>query len=84
MFASRYTNPDLGPMVVRYDGAGLSFRFNSLASHVAARKNDDGSTSYVTIDPGNDGFEFAFGTGANAKNLLLRDGQHVYTFTPSS
>ncbi len=82
MLASRYTNPELGAMVVHRDGAGVSFQFNSLSSHVAVRKNDDGSMSYVTIDPGTEGFEFAFGTGVDAKSLLLRDGQHVYTFKP--
>jgi hypothetical protein len=48
---------------------------------MATRKNEDGTTSFITIDPGNQGFAFVLGSGA--RTLTLRDGQHTYVFTPS-
>jgi len=48
---------------------------------VASRKNDDGTTSFITIDPGTDGFEFVVGEREGKRALVIRDGQHEYTFT---
>ena len=79
--AASYSNPDLGPIAVVRDGGGLTFKFVAFSSRVATRKNDDGTTSFITIDPGNQGFSFVLGTGA--RTLTLRDGQHTYVFTPS-
>jgi CubicO group peptidase (beta-lactamase class C family) len=79
--AASYTNPDLGPMTVVRDAGGVTFKFLAFSSRVATRRNDDGTTSFITIDPGNQGFAFVFGTGT--RTLTLRDGQHTYVFTPS-
>ena len=48
---------------------------------MASRKNDDGTTSFITIDPGTDGFEFVVGERAGKRILIIRDGQHEYVFT---
>jgi len=37
--------------------------------------------SFITIDPGADGFEFVVGERGGKKVLTIRDGQHEYTFT---
>jgi len=79
--AASYTSPDLGPITVIRDAGGLTFKFTAFSSRMATRKNDDGTTSFITIDPGNQGFAFVLGT--DTRNLTLRDGQHVYVFTPS-
>ncbi|HEY6233699.1 MAG TPA: serine hydrolase domain-containing protein [Candidatus Elarobacter sp.] len=79
--ATSYTNPDLGPITVVRDAGGLTFRFTAFSSRIATRKNEDGTTSFITIDPGNQGFAFVLGNGA--RTLTLRDGQHTYVFTPS-
>jgi hypothetical protein len=50
-------------------------------STVASRKDDDGTTSFITIDPGTDGFEFVVGERAGKRILIIRDGQHQYVFT---
>ena len=42
-------------------------------------KNDDGSISFITIDPGTDGFEFVVGNRAGKRVLIIRDG---HTFVP--
>ena len=47
---------------------------------MASRKNDDGSISFITIDPGTEGFEFVVGDRAGKKVLIIRDGQHEYVF----
>ena len=59
----------------------MTFKFAAFSSRMGTRKNDDGTTSFVTIDPGDQGFAFVL--GSDARNLTLRDGQHVYVFTPS-
>ena len=82
--AGAYRSPDLGPLTVVQDATGVTFRFLAFSSHVATRKNDDGSTTFITIDPGNDGFEFVPGTSASGKTLTVRDGQHAYVFTSTS
>ena len=79
--AASYTNADLGPMAVVRDAGGVTFKFAAFSSRVATRKNDDGTTSFITVDPGNQGFAFVLGT--DARTLTLRDGQHTYVFTPS-
>ena len=56
------------------------FDLGEWKSHVASRKNDDGTTSFITIDPGTDGFEFVVGDREGKRVLMIRDGQHEYTF----
>jgi hypothetical protein len=46
----------------------------------ASRKNDDGTTSMVTIDPGVSGFRFVISEGDGKRALILRDAQHEYRF----
>jgi CubicO group peptidase (beta-lactamase class C family) len=80
--ASHYDSPELGHIDVRKDGDGVVFDFGLWSSHVASRQNDDGTTSFVTIDPGVDGFFDFVVTNANGKaQLITQDGQHKYTYT---
>jgi CubicO group peptidase (beta-lactamase class C family) len=79
--AASYTSPDLGPITVIRDAGGLTFKFTAFSSRMGTRKNEDGTTSFVTIDPGNQGFAFVLAAGT--RTLTLRDGQHTYVFTPS-
>jgi hypothetical protein len=57
------------------------FDFGEWKSAVASRKNDDGSISFITIDPSVGGFEFVVGDEAGKHTLTIRDGQHEYIFT---
>jgi hypothetical protein len=52
-----------------------------VGSEVAARHNDDGTISFVSIDPGLRGLEFVVGGPAENRTLTIRDGQHTYVFT---
>jgi hypothetical protein len=62
------------------DGA-TTFDFGEWKSKVASRKNDDGTISFISIDPTNEGFEFVVGERGGKRVLIIRDGQHEYVFT---
>jgi hypothetical protein len=72
----------LGDIEVRREDDRTVFDFGEFRSEVASRENPDGSISFLTIDPGIDGFEFVVGDDAG-KTLTIRDAQHEYVFTGS-
>lgn len=79
--AGRYRNAALGTIDVRRKSDGtLSFDFGEWSSDVASRKNDDGTLSYITISPSNDGFEFVVASQDGKRSLMMRDSQHEYLF----
>ena len=77
--AARYHNAALGSITVKAGNGAPVFDFDEWKSTVASRKNDDGTLSFVTIDPPG-GFEFVVA----GNTLVLRDSQHEYVFTPES
>jgi CubicO group peptidase (beta-lactamase class C family) len=79
--AKRYSSKELGELAVLTQDGGTTFDFGEWKSTVASRKNDDGTISFITIDPTNDGFEFVVGERAGKRVLIIRDGQHEYIFT---
>lgn len=79
--ASHYDNPELGHIDVTKDGSGVVFDFGLWKSHVASRKNDDGTVSLIPIDPGAPGIEFVVSTENGKRELVTRDGQHKYVYT---
>jgi CubicO group peptidase (beta-lactamase class C family) len=76
---AHYRNAALGDIAVQRAAAKTSFDFGEWQSEVASRRNPDGTTSFITISPGVNGFEFVVGGGAK-KTLTLRDAQHEYLF----
>lgn len=78
--ASYYTNPALGHIIVKHDAQGLVFQFGLWSSHVGTRKNADGTTSFILIDPGVVGMPFTMATAHGKRELITRDGQHTYTY----
>src|SRR5439155_10873354 len=78
--ASRYTNASLGEIAVVRAGAETRFDFGEWKSAVASRKNDDGTTSLVTIVPGFSGLSFVIGDKNGRRTLTFRDAQHQYLF----
>lgn len=78
--AKHYSSKELGDLVVLADGGVTTFDLGEWKSTVASRKNDDGSISFITIDPGTEGFEFVVGDRGGKKVLIIRDGQHEYVF----
>jgi CubicO group peptidase (beta-lactamase class C family) len=82
--AKHYSSKELGDLdVTTHDGSTI-FDLGEWKSTVASRKNDDGTTSFITIDPGTDGFEFVVSERGGKRVLIIRDGQHEYTFTEAA
>jgi CubicO group peptidase (beta-lactamase class C family) len=79
--ANRYTSKELGEIAVLNKEGAITFDFGEWKSTVASRKNDDGTVSFITIDPTNQGFEFVVGERSGKRVLIIRDGQHEYVFT---
>lgn len=82
--AKRYSSKELGDLAVLIEGGVTTFDLGEWKSTVASRKNDDGSISFITIDPGTDGFEFVVGERGGKRVLIIRDGQHEYIFTEAA
>ncbi len=78
--APAYANPDLGHINVTRAAGETWFDFGLWKSRVASRTNDDGTVSFITIDPTNDGFEYVVGTRGGKRALVVRDGQHEYVY----
>lgn len=81
--ASRYSSTALGDIAVIQDRGATTFDFGEWKSKVASRKNDDGTVSFITIDPTNMGFEFVVADRFGKRALVIRDGQHEYVFIES-
>jgi CubicO group peptidase (beta-lactamase class C family) len=79
--AKRYASKQLGEIAVLNKDELTTFDFGEWKSTVASRKNDDGTISFITIDPTNGGFEFVVAERAGKRVLIIRDGQHEYIFT---
>jgi CubicO group peptidase (beta-lactamase class C family) len=79
--AKHYTSKELGDIDVLTKDGVTTFDFGEWKSTVASRKNDDGTISFVTIDPTNSGFTFVVGERSGKRVLIIRDGQHEYVFT---
>jgi CubicO group peptidase (beta-lactamase class C family) len=81
--APRYFNEDLGPITITRSGKRLFFALTELRSEMVSRKNADGTTSIITVDPGLSGLEFVVAKVEGRPQLILRDAQHEYVFTAS-
>jgi hypothetical protein len=77
---THYSNASLGGINVEHHGTNTAFHFDGWQSSVASRKNDDGTISFVTIDPTCDGFAFVGAERDGRRYLVIRDAQHEYVF----
>ena len=78
--AKSYVNDAVGGISVQRRGERLYFDFGEFDSEMASRVNPDGTTSFVTIVPGLNGFEFVVGNRNDKRTLTLRDAQHEYVY----
>ncbi len=78
--AARYRNAALGDVAVLRGPGAVLFDVGEWKSEVASRKNDDGTISFISIDPTLAGFEFVVGQHERKRALITRDGQHEYFF----
>ena len=79
--APHYVSPDLGPLTVTRHGKGVTFSFRSLSTAMGTRKNDDGTVSFVSIDPTLLYFPLVVSQEGGKPALRLIDSQHEYKFT---
>jgi len=79
--AGSYRNAALGEIVVRASPDEVVFQFGAWKSRMATKLNPDGTTSFVSVDPGVRGFEFdaPAATGVYPRPRL-RDSQHTYDY----
>jgi CubicO group peptidase (beta-lactamase class C family) len=78
--APRYVSVALGEVRVLKEANTTVFDVGEWKSAVASRKNDDGTISFITIDPTLDGFEFVVADKDGKRRLITRDAQHEYVF----
>ena len=78
--APRYVSTALGEVNVLKEGTATLFDVGEWKSVVASRKNDDGTISFITIDPTLSGFEFVVAGKDGKRRLITRDAQHEYVF----
>jgi len=79
--APRYVSPALGEVTVLKEASATLFNVGEWKSAVASRKNDDGTISFITIDPTISGLEFVVADEGGRRRLITRDAQHEYVFT---
>lgn len=82
--ATHYANDALGVIVVSRQGLELWFDFGGWKSAMASRRNEDGTISFVSISPGENGFEFMVANQEGRRTLVIRDAQHEYIFEEGS
>jgi CubicO group peptidase (beta-lactamase class C family) len=82
--AARYSSPVLGTLAVHTQDGATIFDFGKWHSSVASRNNDDGTISFISIDPTVDGFNFVIGERDGKRALIIRDAQHEYEFIESA
>lgn len=82
--AKHYVSKDLGALDVSENHGVVTFDFGEWKTTVASRKNDDGTVSFIAIDPAKLGFEFVAGEHDGKRALIIRDGQHEYFFVEAA
>jgi CubicO group peptidase (beta-lactamase class C family) len=78
--ASHYKNDVLGELSVRRDPSACVLDLGTWKSAVASYKNDDGTTSLFTTDPGVDSWDFLVSERAGKRALVLRNTLREYVF----
>lgn len=78
--AARYVSPTLGELRIRAQDGSTVFDFGTWRSAVASRRNDDGTTSLISINPTVGGFNFVVGERDGKRALIIREAQHEHAF----
>lgn len=79
--SGRYHSAELGNIDISRKGATTWLDVGGWRSELASRRNDDGTTTLISISPGLVGWlEFAVDRKDNRPSLVLRDEQREYVF----
>lgn len=78
--APHYSNAELGPITVTRDRDGVNFAFRTFSSAMGTRRNDDGTLSFVALDPTFLFLPLVVGSESGKPILTIRDSQHESKF----
>jgi CubicO group peptidase (beta-lactamase class C family) len=78
--AGHYVSPALGELRVRTQPGATVFDFGTWHTAMASRRNDDGTTSLISIDPTIGGFNFVVSERDGKRALIVREAQHEHAF----
>lgn len=78
--APAYYNPELGPITVTNNAKGTRFAFRTMSTPVGTKTNEDGTISFVALDPTLLFFPLVVGTREGKRTLTARDSQHEFVF----
>jgi hypothetical protein len=78
--APSYYSKDLGALNVTRNASETRFAFRTMNTPVGTKKNEDGTMSFVALDPTLLFFPLVAGTRNGKRTLTARDGQHEYVF----
>lgn len=76
----RYTNAELGPLTIANESGKLMMHTTAIHSELAAKKNEDGTHSLVTVSPGFWGADVLIAEREGRRVLILNDSQHEYVW----
>jgi CubicO group peptidase (beta-lactamase class C family) len=79
--ARRYRSPTLGDLAVKRRKGAVVFDFGGWDSEMATRTDGDGAVTFVTISPGESGFEFLVADTPGERRLIIREAQAQHVFT---
>jgi CubicO group peptidase (beta-lactamase class C family) len=78
--AAHYISPALGELRVRTQSGETVLDFGTWRSAMASRRNNDGTTSLISIAPTIFGFNFVMGERDGKRALVIREAQHEHAF----
>ena len=79
--ARSYRSAELGELEVRREGGATWFDFGGWSSEIAMQQDEAGGVTFVTISPGEDGYEFTVADQGGQRRLVIREAQREYVFT---
>ena len=80
MVTGTYANPQLGPLTVAREDGKLMMHTTAIHSELAARRNEDGTFSLVSVAPGFWGADVLIADRGGKRALVLDDSQHEYVW----
>ncbi len=80
MVVGRYANADLGPLTIAKENGKLMMQTNAIRSELATKRNEDGTHSVVSVDPGFWGADVLIAEREGKRALILNDSQHEYVW----
>ncbi len=75
--AGHYSDPSVGQITISDKGGQKWIKAGFVEGPIATRKNADGSTSIISVGPGNIGVDALVGTKDGKRTLTINDGQQT-------